>query len=231
MEPLNKYRRAVREQIEDPVTSPMLWLYRNMGDGRLEPYQFRTTEFTERYILAPRFADVNGDRLTDLTVVADFENSQLYLNVGDGMFENVTATNGTGSDEQGMGSAIGDYDNDGDLDWFVTSIFDGSGTPERDWGVTGNASIETAAMVRSRTPPTQRGFATETGAGARASATWTTTATWTYITFSGGPPSRSLPCRENSTTSPRACSRIVATVPLSMWPHRAGRTIGGRGEA
>ena len=136
--PLNKYRRAVREQIEDPVTSPMLWLYRNMGDGRLEPYQFRTTEFTERYILAPRFADVNGDRLTDLTVVADFENSQLYLNVGDGMFENVTATNGTGSDEQGMGSAIGDYDNDGDLDWFVTSIFDGSGTPERDWGVTGN---------------------------------------------------------------------------------------------
>jgi hypothetical protein len=33
-----------------------------------------------------------------------------------------------------MGSAIGDWDGDGDLDWFVTSIFDPNGV----WGPTGN---------------------------------------------------------------------------------------------
>ena len=27
-------------------------------------------------------------------------------------------------DQAGMGAAVGDYDNDGDFDWFVTSIFD-----------------------------------------------------------------------------------------------------------
>ena len=37
-----------------------------------------------------------------------------------------------------MGSAIGDYDNDGDLDWFVTSIRDPNGIVEGNWGITGN---------------------------------------------------------------------------------------------
>src|SRR5690606_32144918 len=27
------------------------------------------------------------------------------------------------TDDNGMGSAVGDFDNDGDLDWFVTSIY------------------------------------------------------------------------------------------------------------
>jgi hypothetical protein len=37
-----------------------------------------------------------------------------------------------------MGTAIGDYDSDGDLDWFVTSIFVLDGTPDPGRGVTGN---------------------------------------------------------------------------------------------
>jgi hypothetical protein len=37
-----------------------------------------------------------------------------------------------------MGAAIGDYDADGDLDWFVTSIWDPDGVSEGNWGVTGN---------------------------------------------------------------------------------------------
>ena len=105
----------------------LLWLYKNKGEGVLEPYQFRTAASDDTDVFAPRFADINGDRLADLTVVSDFNNSQLYLNVGNGKFKNVTATHGIGAEEHGMGSAIGDYDNDGDLDWFVSSILDDSG--------------------------------------------------------------------------------------------------------
>jgi hypothetical protein len=38
-----------------------------------------------------------------------------------------------------MGAAVGDFDNDGDLDWFVSSIWDPDGTAEDHWGVTGNS--------------------------------------------------------------------------------------------
>ena len=108
----------------DPADRQFLWMYKNEGNGVLKPYEFRSSPVVVRYVFAPRFADVNGDRFADLPVVADFGGSQLYINVGGGKFENVTATHGVGVDEAGMGSAIGDYDNDGDLDWFVSSIAD-----------------------------------------------------------------------------------------------------------
>ena len=105
----------------DPSTS--LFMYRNTGQGRLQLYDFRKQYTADFWVFAPRFADLNGDGLTDLAVVSDFGNSRLYLNVGDGMFENAAGATDVLTDEFGMGSAIGDYDNDGDLDWFVSSIF------------------------------------------------------------------------------------------------------------
>jgi hypothetical protein len=37
-----------------------------------------------------------------------------------------------------MGAAIGDFDNDGDLDWFVSSIWSATGVSAGGWGITGN---------------------------------------------------------------------------------------------
>jgi hypothetical protein len=68
----------------------------------------------------PTFARINGDLYPDILVVADYGTTQVFMNNGDGTFTNVTSTNIT--DDNGMGSAVGDYDDDGDLDWFVTSI-------------------------------------------------------------------------------------------------------------
>lgn len=76
----------------------------------------------------PRMVDVTGDRLPDLLITADFGTSRLLINEGPGpdqlpRFRDETASAGITFDHNGMGAAIGDPDNDGDLDWFMTNIF------------------------------------------------------------------------------------------------------------
>jgi hypothetical protein len=73
------------------------------------------------FTFAPSFVRINDDLYPDLLVVADFNWSQYFVNNQDGTFTNATDTDVL-IDGNGMGSAVADYDNDGDLDWFVTSI-------------------------------------------------------------------------------------------------------------
>lgn len=83
-----------------------------------------TMRYSGQHTFAPAFADLDGDGWQDLAIAADFDTSRLYWNKADGTFEDGTVFAGVGTDENGMGSAIGDYDGDGLLDWFVTSISD-----------------------------------------------------------------------------------------------------------
>ncbi len=48
--------------------------------------------------------------------------NQLFLNRGDGHFENAGAESGAGDGGYGMGVASGDFDGDGDLDLYVTNL-------------------------------------------------------------------------------------------------------------
>ena len=74
------------------------------------------------YTFTPTFARINSDRYPDLVIAADFLTSRYFVNNGDGTFQNATDPDVI-VDRNGMGSALGDYDGDGDLDWFVTSIW------------------------------------------------------------------------------------------------------------
>lgn len=75
------------------------------------------------------FTDLDQDGWPDLAIAGDFGTSRLFWNNGDGTFTNGTAAAGVGTDENGMGSTFGDFDGDGDLDWFVTAIFDSGPIP------------------------------------------------------------------------------------------------------
>lgn len=75
-----------------------------------------------RWVFTPSLGDVNADGYTDLAVTGDYGTSALFLSDGAGSFVEVAAERGLGTDENGMGGVLADYDGDLDLDWFVTAI-------------------------------------------------------------------------------------------------------------
>jgi hypothetical protein len=90
------------------------------------------------YGFSPAFVDLDNDGWQDIAIAADFGTSQLFWNNRDGTFQLGTAAAGVGLDKNGMGSTFGDLDNDGDLDWFVTAIWDPAWPCECSWIGEGN---------------------------------------------------------------------------------------------
>jgi len=75
------------------------------------------------YGFAPAFVDLDDDGWPELALANDFGTSRLYWNNGAGGLVDGTLISGVGTETNGMGSTFGDLDGDGDLDWFVSSIW------------------------------------------------------------------------------------------------------------
>ena len=102
---------------EETGMSDLVWLTRTYPGTLDFPFSAQDFDFT----FAPTFARINDDAWPDIAIAADFGTTQLAINNGDGTFRSLE--NPILREAQfGMGSALGDIDNDGDLDWFIASI-------------------------------------------------------------------------------------------------------------
>jgi hypothetical protein len=106
-------------------------LFRNNGDGTFIDVSEKAgvADKTAYYGLGAVFADVNNDGKPDLIVGNDSTPNYLYLNKGNGTFEDASydsgfAVNGVGQETASMGIAVGDYENNGKLDIFDTTFSD-----------------------------------------------------------------------------------------------------------
>jgi enediyne biosynthesis protein E4 len=106
-------------------------LFHNNGDGTF-------TDVTQKagvqdkdnyYGFTVIFASLNGNGRPDLLVGNDSEPNYLYINKGDGTFDDQSYVSGFALNKDGreiasMGIAAGDYENNGQLDFFVTDFGD-----------------------------------------------------------------------------------------------------------
>jgi hypothetical protein len=103
-------------------TSSRDLLYHNDGTGRFEAVVNAITT-PVLSTCQGTWCDFDNDGDLDL-FVTHYQNqgNALYRNDGAGRWVDIAATNGLGGKVTGTGAAWGDYDNDGDLDLFVTSL-------------------------------------------------------------------------------------------------------------
>jgi enediyne biosynthesis protein E4 len=106
-------------------------LFHNNGDGTFSDVSDKAgvSDKARYYGFSSTFVDVNNDSKVDLIVADDSTPNYLYINKGNGTFEDVSfysgfALNQSARETASMGLAVGDYRNNGMVDLYTTTFSD-----------------------------------------------------------------------------------------------------------
>jgi len=126
------------------------WLLHNNGDGTFENVALALgVANSNRPTYMCSWVDYNNDCLLDLFVGNDLNQpSEMYENTGDG-FVAVGLSIGLALTMEAMGVAWGDYDNDLDLDVYITNVASGNKLMRNDNGVFTDVAAASGAAVNA----------------------------------------------------------------------------------
>ncbi|MFT7462746.1 MAG: hypothetical protein ACI9EF_001088 [Pseudohongiellaceae bacterium] len=97
-------------------------LYRNLGDGTFVDMAAQWGADDSRWTFAAAAHDFDADGDLDLYLANDYGDNSLLVNLGDGHFQKGGAKAELLDSGNGMGTAWGDVNNDGDLDLYVANM-------------------------------------------------------------------------------------------------------------
>jgi hypothetical protein len=129
-------------------------LFHNNGDSTFNDVSVKAgvADASAYYGFTAIFVDVNNDGKVDLLVANDSNPNYLYINKGDGTFEDLSyvsgfALNNEGREIASMGLAVGDYRNNGLVDLLVTDFSDDYKTLYRNDGDASFTEIASEAGI------------------------------------------------------------------------------------
>lgn len=104
------------------------WLYRNNGDGTFSDIsESSMTSDPGKAAFMPVFFDINGDLWQDIYVAQDKTTiNSVFKNNGNLTFSDIGESSNGDVSINAMCVAVGDYDNDGDLDVYVSNTPEGN---------------------------------------------------------------------------------------------------------
>jgi hypothetical protein len=98
-------------------------LFLNLGNGTFCDISISSNLGAFPYrILQPIMYDFNRDGFLDIYTTVDIFENHLWINGQDNTFQNVALAAGVNNAMNDMGIALADYDNDGDMDIYITNI-------------------------------------------------------------------------------------------------------------
>jgi hypothetical protein len=135
-------------------------LFHNNGNGTFTDVSSKAgvADTKGYYGFASVFVDVDDDGWLDLAVANDSVPRYLYLNKHDGTFQDVSyisgfALNDEGREQASMGIAVGDYNRDGKVDFYITNFSDDYNTLYRNEGDANFSDVTFRAGISNLTIP------------------------------------------------------------------------------